>query len=80
MLIFENHGWQKDSDFPDSNFLEGVDCEQPKWVIPDNSELSNKIMINPHWDAVTDGSGNLIDIVILDPSGMVRDPRDVEAV
>lgn len=64
MLIFENKTWQIDTASPDTNYLEGVDCEQPKWVIPDTSELAGKIMSTPYWKPVEDDGGQLVDIVI----------------
>ena len=67
MIVFEKCNWQKDPDRPDTNFLEGLDCEQPKWVIPDNSELVQKICTASYWEPVTDGEGNLIDIKPVEP-------------
>lgn len=67
MLIFKDHSWQKNSEFPDTNYLEGVDCEQPKWVVPDGSELAGKIMSTPYWKPVEDENGELIDIISEEP-------------
>lgn len=63
MLIFENHCWQTDSDFPDTNYLEGTEEMQPKWVVPDGSEVAAKVMSAQYWEAVENESGQLIDIV-----------------
>ena len=62
MLIFENHGWQMMSDFPDTNYLEGTNEMQPKWVVHDNSDVAAKVMSNPYWEPVEDENGHLIDI------------------
>lgn len=67
MIIFENKTWQTSTSAPDTNYLEGIDCEQPKWVIPDNSELAGKIMSTPYWNPVEDENGGLIDIIPEEP-------------
>lgn len=67
MLIFENHGWQMMSDFPDTNYLEGTNEMQPKWVVHDNSEIAAKVMSSPYWEAVEDENGHLIDIIPIEP-------------
>ena len=64
MIVFENGGWQTDSEHPDDNWLEGrSDLEQPKFVIPDNSELAIKIQTIQNPKFVTDDNGELTDIV-----------------
>lgn len=63
MIIFENHSYQKTSGHPNENFLAGFDCQQPKWVVDDNSELAEKILLSPFWEAVEDENGNLTDII-----------------
>lgn len=64
MIVFENGGWQTDSEHPDGNWLEGrLDLKQPKFVIPDNSELAIKIQTIQNPKFVIDDDGNLVDIV-----------------
>lgn len=64
MIVFENGGWQTDSEHPDDNWLEGrSDLEQPKFVIPDNSELAIKIQTIQNPKFVVDDNGELTDIV-----------------
>ena len=64
MIVFKNGCWQTDSDHPDDNWLEGQsEYEQPKFVIPDNSELAIKIQNIQNPKFVTDDDGNLVDIV-----------------
>lgn len=63
MIIFESKTWQKNTSAPDTNYLEGIDCEQPEWVVSDNSELAGKIQSTPFWEPVEDEDGRLIDIV-----------------
>lgn len=67
MIIFKDKTWQRDTSSPDNNYLEGIDCEQPKWVVPDNSGLASKIMSTPYWESVEDDNGNLADIIPTDP-------------
>lgn len=69
MIIFENGCWQTDSGFPDTNWLEGQsEYEQPKFVIPDNSELAIKIQTIQNPKFITDDNGKLIDIVEGEPT------------
>ena len=67
MIVFEDRSWQTDSSEPDTNYLEGIDCEQPKWVVHDNSDIAAKVMSNPYWEPVEDEKGQLIDIDPIDP-------------
>lgn len=67
MIIFDDCSWQTDTDYPEGNFLEGKDCRQPKWVIPDSCELAGMIRSTYHWRAVEDEAGQLVDIVIEEP-------------
>ena len=76
MLIFENHGWQMMSDFPDTNYLEEINEMQPKWVVHDNSDVAAKVMSNPYWEPVEDEDGRLIDIIPVEPP--VSDEDKVE--
>ena len=69
MIIFENGCWQTDSGFPDTNWLEGQsEYEQPKFVIPDNSELATKMQTVQNPKFITDDNGELIDIVEGEPT------------
>lgn len=64
MIIFSNGCWQTDSEYPNDNWLKDrTDLEQPKFVIPDNSELAVKIQNIQNPKFVTDDDGNLVDIV-----------------
>lgn len=68
MIVFENGSWQKNSLYPDTNFLENEEREQPKWVVPDNSELAGKIQSTPYWEPVQNEKGDLTDITPLSPT------------
>lgn len=63
MIVFENGAWQSNSLYPDTNYLEGSEVNQPKWVVPDGSELSERIKHTPHWEPVEDSEGKLTDII-----------------
>lgn len=63
MLIFENGDWQTNSEYPDSNYLEGTEEVQPKWVVNDNSEVAARVISTPYWNPVEDKNGRLIDII-----------------
>lgn len=64
MIVFENRAWQTDSDFPDTNYLEGIECTQPRWVVHDNSEVAAKIMSATRpWTPVEDENDDLVDII-----------------
>lgn len=66
MIVFEDHSYQITKGHPNENLLAGLDCEQPKWVVDDNSEVAGKILSTHYWEAVEDENGNLIDIVPVD--------------
>lgn len=64
MLVFENCGWQISSESIDTNYLEGTNEMQPKWVVHDNSEVAAKVMSAARpWEPVEDENGDLIDII-----------------
>lgn len=62
MVVYENHTYQEMSICPDTNFIPPEDERQPKWVVPDSSEVAAKIRSTGLWEPVEDGKGNLIDI------------------
>lgn len=68
MIIFKNGCWQTDSDHPDDNWLDGLECEQPEWVIPDNSPIASKITSLGDVEPVTNEHGELIDVKSPEPT------------
>lgn len=62
MVVYEDHTYQECSLYPDTNFIPPEDERQPKWVVPDSSEVAAKIRSTGLWEPVEDGEGNLIDI------------------
>ena len=59
MIIFENKGFQTRSDKPDSDWT-----GKAKYIVPDGTELANKIIsLYPWYDFIIDENGDLIDVV-----------------
>lgn len=79
MIVFENGTYQTNSLHPDINYLEGLDLPQPKWVVPDGSELANKIISTPYWAPVTGGDGSLTDITPVEPPATVMTSEEQTA-
>lgn len=67
MLIFENKAWQISSESADSNYLDGTNEMQPKWVVSDNSEVAAKVMSYQCWEPVENDKGQLVDVVFVKP-------------
>lgn len=76
MIIFEDHSYQITTGSPEENYLAELDCEQPKWVVKDGSELAGKILSNRYWEPVEDENGNLIDIVPIEPPEIDRSAEE----
>lgn len=76
MIIFEDHSYQITTGSPEENYLAELDCEQPKWVVKDGSELAGKILSNRYWEPVEDENGNLIDIVPIEPPEIARSAEE----
>ena len=69
MLVFENGGWQINSESADTNYLEGTNEMQPRWVVHDNSEVAAKIMSAVRsWTPVEDEKSELVDITEIPPT------------
>lgn len=69
MIVYKNGIWQTDSDHPDDNWLNGLECEQPEWVVPDNSELGHKIMrIGGKIKPIVSENGEIIDVTLPEPT------------
>ena len=63
MVVFKNKHFKTRSDRPDDDFVGNAD-----YVIPDGSELAQKIMeFYPNFELVFDSDGNIVDIVSTEP-------------
>lgn len=81
MLVFENGGWQINSESPDTNYLAETDEMQPRWVVHDNSDVAAKIMSAARpWTAVEDENGELVDIAEIPPTQEELDEQRAEEI
>ena len=80
MIIFEDGTYQMTNGHPDDNYLAGIDCKQPKWVVDDNSELARKILSTSYWEPVEDENGNLIDIDVTIVEAVALEQSDEEKI
>ena len=59
MIVYKNKSFVKSKLFPDTDFAGNAD-----WVIPDDSELAEKIIsLYPNFEFVLDDDGNISDVV-----------------
>lgn len=75
MIIYENKGYETRLDLPDSDWT-----GEAKFVVPDGSELANKIIANyPYYEFVTNENGELIDIEPTErPEPVIVEPEPTE--
>lgn len=63
MIVFKDKHFLQCENFPDTDWSGNAD-----WVIPDNSELAQKIKeLFPNFDFVFDDEGNISDVVETEP-------------
>ena len=63
MVLYKNKCHVTNSKYPDSDFMRNAD-----WVVPDGSELAEKIKSLSDFDFVLDDDGNLVDVTeIIEP-------------
>ena len=63
MVVYKNKHFKTRSDRPDDDFIGNAD-----FVIPDNTELAEKIMgFYPNFELICDDDGNLADVVATEP-------------
>lgn len=63
MVVYKNKHFKTMSDRPDDDFVGNAD-----FVIPDGSELAQKIMkFYPNFELVFDGDGNIVNVVATEP-------------
>ena len=59
MIIYENKGFETNSNFPNTDWT-----GEALYVVEDGSNIANKIkVLYPYYDFVTDENGRLIDVV-----------------
>lgn len=63
MIIYKNKFFVKSEKYPDTDFAGNAD-----WVIPDDSELAEKIIsLYPNFEFVFDDDGNPVDVAEIEP-------------
>lgn len=75
MIIYENKGYETRSDKPNENWMADYpELPQPLFVVPDGSELAQKIIENyPYYDFVVQ-DGQLVDITPTERPGPEPEP------
>lgn len=70
MILYNNKHFVTRSDRPNDDWVGNAD-----YVIPDGSELAEKILrLYPNFEIVTDGSDNLIDVTEIEPAPIPPTP------
>ena len=64
MIVYKNKSFVKSKLFPDTDFTGNAD-----WVIPDDSELAEKIIrLYPNFEFVFDDNGKPVDVTETEPA------------
>ena len=64
MIVYKNKQFTQIGLYPDTDWTGNAD-----WVIPDDSELADKIIdLYPNFDFVLDSNGKLVDVVEIEPA------------
>ena len=72
MVVYKDKHFKARSDRPNDDFVGNAD-----FVIPDNTELAEKIMeFYPNFDFVFDGDGNISDVVATEPQPAPEKPPE----
>ena len=72
MVVYKDNHFKTRSDRPNDDFVGNAD-----YVIPDGSELAQKIMeLYPNFKFVIDGDGNLVDVVAAEPQPEPEKPPE----
>ena len=66
MIVYKNRQFTQIGLYPDTDWIGNAD-----WVIPDDSELAEKIIsLYPNFEFVLDDDGNISDVVETEPEPM----------
>ena len=64
MIVYSDKRFSANSDHPNDDWIGNAD-----WVIPDGSELAQKIIgLYPNFDFVFDDDGNIADVTATEPA------------
>ena len=70
MIVYSDKRFSANSDHPNDDWIGNAD-----WVIPDGSELAEKIIrLYPNFEFVLDNDGNISDVVETEPEPMPPAP------
>lgn len=70
MIIYKNKFFVKSEKYPDTDFAGDAD-----WVIPDDSDLAEKIIrLYPNFEFVFDDGGNPVDVTETEPEPAPKPP------
>ena len=72
MVIYKDKHFKTRSDRPDDDFVGNAD-----YIIPDNTELAQKILyFYPNFDFVFDDDGNISDVIETEPHHIPENPPE----
>lgn len=72
MVIYKDKHFKTRSDRPDDDFVGNAD-----YIIPDNTELAQKILdFYPNFDFVFDDDGNISDVIETEPQTIPENPPE----
>ena len=71
MVVYKNKSFVTNSKYPDSDFMGNAD-----WVVPDGSELAEKIVNLVDFDFVLDDGGGLVDVEAAEPQPIPEKPPE----
>lgn len=71
MVLYKNKCHVTNSKYPDSDFMGNAD-----WVVPDGSELAEKIKSLSDFNFVLDDGGGLVDVEAAEPQPIPEKPPE----
>ena len=71
MVLYKNKCHVTNSKYPDSDFMGNAD-----WVVPDGSELAEKIKSLSDFNFVLDDGGGLVDVEAAEPQPIPENPPE----
>ena len=71
MVVYKNKSFVTNSKYPDSDFMGNAD-----WVVPDGSELAEKIVNLVDFNFVLDNGGGLVDVEAAEPQSIPEKPPE----
>ena len=73
MIIYENKGFETNSNFPNTDWT-----GEALYVVEDGANIANKIkVLYPYYDFVTDENGRLIDVIEVEHEEPTQTPSEM---